>query len=992
MKLKKVILAIASCFCALSCAVGFGIIQAKAAEPIYDNPNIQEFYILNEKFTVPAIQVEIEGERHPLNSKVVFPDGSAYDAHSFVLTNTGIYTIVYSCEVDGKLYQTEKSFEVKARSQDLFTLKNATVKFGKSDYCEELVGAQFDGSVGMEVVYDNVVDLSDGTKEDLFLELVATAHTPKSSDFTRFIITLTDVHDSSNIVYIKTQCATSNSYYRTYMQAKTFEQRYVGLDNGYPHFGYDYGGTVLGHSFGSWYDTPELNAEQTIKLYWDNSDLALYTISYTGAKVKVSDFNDESYQEKLWGGFTTGEVKVKIALDGVSGSPRFVVKNINGISFASEYPQDNVAPKVQVELPENELPKAQVGKKFTLFDATVKDNLALKEVVTKVYYDYSAGGYVECSINDGAFVPNREGEYAIVYIAEDTFGNKTQEVVTVYAYKTLPELIVEFSDKSNEVRQKGEMFELRDYTIDGGSGGYKATFSLRKDGEEREISKMQISLMEIGQYEIVCKAVDYIGNVTETAYPLTIEEQTKLFLDSEIQLPKALISGQKFLLPIMEAYDYTGNTPVAVRPTISATIGGKAVDVAEDGTILPVATVDGEILTVKYTYNSGTLSNEYTKEIPVVIAKDSDGLAIEKYFTLEGFSSKALLDSIQFIASESKATTTFVKPVQAKSFSLEFFVDETLSNVSYIDFIFTDRIYKDISIQIRMNANGTMSLMGEKGKSVYFTEKAQKKTFAINYNNDKKTFSDLGGTAFGVAMTTLNDKEFTGFISNEIYLTIQMGTVKEDVNLFISKLNGQVISRATRDNIAPQIFLDSEIGGSQSLNDTVTIYESNAYDVLGYIKSFTVSVIHKETNTPLVSNDGITLQDVDASRRYQVSLKEFGQYQIIVTATDSNNKKAEASKNMFVSDTEPPKIKTDKSIVTQGKVNESISLPAMSVTDNYTAKDKIITYIVVVDPNESGKIYQSAFTPTMKGTYYVRYIAIDENGQIAMIEFSVQVG
>ena len=497
--------------------------------------------------------------------------------------------------------------------------------------------------------------------------------------------------------------------------------------------------------------------------------------------------------------------------------------------------------------------------------------------------------------------------------------------------------------------------------------------------------------MATGEYFIVCKVSDYIDNFTETSYPLHVTEQTSLFLDAEIQLPKAFISGQKFFLPIVEAYDYRTNTPKAVKPTITAKISGTQIAVSEDGAIIPTATSDNETLTIKYNYSYGALSNEYSYEVPVIIAKDSDGLAIEKYFYSENFSVDPLLDSIRFSASESGAITTFVKPLQAKSFSLNFSVDQSITNVSYIDFELTDKVYKNISVFVRLYSNGKMSVNGGTRKSVYFTEKDSVKTFGLNYDNDNKAFSDLGGTVFGMVTNLNSGGGFNGFVSDEIYVTVRLGTVKNSVNLFISKLNGQIISRATRDTVPPQIFVNPVLGGSHNIGDTIIVYAAKAYDVLGFVKEFTMTVVNVETGEVLKSVDGITLQDVDASKDYRVTFTSFGQYQITFKAKDSNNRPSEASKNVLIADSEAPIIEIGKAVVSTGKVNESIQLPAMTVKDNYSSSDKIRKYIVVIYPNGFGKICKEYFTPTMQGRYYVRYMAIDENGQIAMKEYKVDV-
>ena len=980
---KKLAVICTSLMLASFSAVGIGLLVGNAEEVSFGTVQLQEVYDLNATFNVPQAQVIQDGEVYQAESKIVFPDASSYESDSFVLTQEGVYTIIYYCKIGGEYYQKEESFEVKSSSESLFTIKNGSVKIGESDISHELCGAQIDGSLGLEVTYNRVIDLSESTKNDMFLEIVATAHEEQKPDFSEFYITLTDIYDATNTVQIKVHCAKTNSYQLSYSKAKACDKNWIG---GAPVSAI-IGGTVLKHSFGSW----DFTADNTIKLFWDNDDLSIYTYNSAGVKTEMADFNEESYITKIWDGFTTGEVQLSISIGDVTGMPRYVIKSINGLAFENDYPTDNIAPSIRVDLPDGDLPDAQVGKEFKLFSSVVTDNLAVNELSTKVYYNYASGNYVELAVIDGAFTPTRKGDYTIVYFAKDSQGNTDEKIVTITAYETLDPLVVMFDGKEVENRQAGEYFAMQNVAVTGGSGGYITNFYLRSDGNEKEINHDDIQLITPGTYTIVCVVRDYIGNVVECEYDIIVSAQSSLFMDSSFHLPKAFVSDQAFALPMPISYDYSTGSMVAVTPVVSATVDGNAVAVSQDGVFTPSISSEKGIANIKYTYSKGDLLGEYIYSVPVVNVKDADGLAMERFFVGDAFTSSANVSCIQFATTTSNSELSFVKSLQAKSFALEFITDATIMNTSCIDFIFTDKLDRNISVVVRMYPNGTMSVNGSKAKAVSSSVDEENQLYTIAYDNENFSFSDRNGSNFGIVSTTASGEEFKGFTSDEIYLTICMGEVRSSVNFSISKLNGQVITRATRDVIAPQVFFHSELGGMKSVGDKVTVYVAQAYDVLSTVNSVSVTVRNTTTGNYVKSDDGVLLNNVDGTKTYEITISEFGSYVIQVAAKDSANRVTTATKTMFVGDTIKPTIIVEGNISRTANVNETIILPNMNVKDNMSESDKIVSYIVVFDPNGLAKICVGGFIPMIAGTYVVRYVAMDENNQIATVEYSIVV-
>ena len=990
MKRNKIVFLLSSLLCA--CMAGGTAIWMTAADNkdtiTFDEIAIKEKYSVNALFTCPEIAAYKNGEPIATNCMVVFPDGSANYATTVVLNQIGEYCIEYSTVIDGTLYTQKEDFVVSNSSIDSFTTKDATIVQGNPtiEQYQALSGVCVSSTATGVVTYSKVLNLSESTKDDVLIDMLATPKNPgkpTNADFTEFYITLTDIYDSENMISIKVRDALSDGYTSSYIQAKAPKQSYYSPSSP--------SGCGTSHSF-SGYE----NSTASFKIYYDNAERCLYTTHALQGRLVINDFDNISYIDYPWGGFTTGEVILSISVGAMSSnSAEYLIKSIYGNTFSEEFPVDSFDPVIYVDEP-NVLPYALVNTPYKIFDYDAYDNNGLKSKEVKVYYRYGKGNPIDCSIKDGYFIPTRAGEYTLVYTATDIANRLVKKVVTIEALQELPDFMLSFDSEESREVELGSFFVLNDYSVSGGAGEYESTILLRQTGREdiHLLDKEFYFEYPVGTYEIVYRVTDYVGTKIEKSIVLTAVENTNCLLDKEISIPTAFVSGLSYKLPLNEAHIFVNNQKSFVKPSIKAFLKGSEIAVAADGSFTPVASKDGGIVTIVYSYRhtNGNVK-EITFERPMVIAKEGNKITQQKYFITNGFKAAETSNAINFTTAQSGATVEFIRAVQAESFSMNYQVDTKLYNVDYFDIILTDKYDFNNSITVRTYQKGSVGQVGGSfSTSIATATDGSYTKYTLYYDNTTFELSDSKDVTFAVVERNDAGLPFKGFAANEVFITIKAGNATGNFCVGISGIANQSVNRVARDAGNPQIFLNPNLGGEADFGSTVTVYKAKTYDVYSDIKSFTVTVRNMDSGEISKTIDGKELNGLSAMEDYAIALNQVGRYQVIYTATDSSGRTETVFKNINVFDKEPPMIKLNGTVPTDAKKGDAIVCPSVMVTDNISSSDEIMVYMVVIAPNgTSDYTTDYYFEAKQSGTYRVYYVAIDSNNLMSSLEFVVTV-
>lgn len=973
------------CACAVGSALSFrsnGTVEAEQ----YTEIDIKDKYCVGDSFKVPTMFVKLGEQNYQMDSVVIFPNGDSYSSDSFVLEEIGNYKLQYTKKVDDRIYKKQCIFSATLNSLGLFNFSNCEVKIGQSDYYNELYGIQVDGGSGTKIEYNRIIDMSKLTKRDLLFEGVVTSNEPSKSDFTELYVSFTDIYDEENQLIVKIKDAQNNSHYLSYIQAKTYGQIYSGLEEGRVNTNPRGGGFIIKHSFGCYYPTEKENAEGTIRLYYDNDESALYAMNRYGIVSQVIDFDNIAHFTKLWKGFTTGEVKMSIYFGGIIGSPRIVIKSINGIEFSSEEYSDNVAPLITLNEP-NVLSNAIVGKNYPIFSCDYYDNYAICDTSVKVYERYNVGNKAEVYIKDNAFIPTKAGIYTVEYKAVDFSGNTTIKTVEVNALSECEDISIQI-DKGKDTVNAGELFEIKPYNVSGGVGNYTTTIEVKKDNNVifHCNTPTKTKILESGTYDVEYKCKDYVGNIAFVSYPLDVVFSEKPLFVDKLYMPDAYIVGKKYQLPNYNAYEVKDGQSVALTPTITASIDGQAVSIDENRYFIPNTDNENSEIEVTYSFiTSKGQTDRITKKIPLIKAINNNKYNLEKFFKVDGINVSALSREIRFETTELYSKLDYIDSVQAINFVIKMGV--SAFNADYFDITLKDKLNYDISFKVRVFKNGNVSINdGEIKELKDFTLN----DFSFTFSNKKCILYDTKLNTVDSITKCLNGDDFKGFTSDEVFLSIEVYNSVTPTVFSIVQINNQIYSKIERDNIAPQIFIDDRVGGSYNVGDVVTIYAPKYFDVLSSIKIATVSVKEKSTNNFIVDKNGNTLKNVDINGNYSFELNAIGSYMVDYLVVDENDREVPLQKTLYVFDNVKPTIEIKGKFNDKAKVGENITLPEIRINDNGQTQPLMI--ICVIEPNGCKEILQDRrFTPKQKGIYTIIYFVMDENNRTSYYEKTIMV-
>ena len=199
------------------------------------------------------------------------------------------------------------------------------------------------------------------------------------------------------------------------------------------------------------------------------------------------------------------------------------------------------------------------------------------------------------------------------------------------------------------------------------------------------------------------------------------------------------------------------------------------------------------------------------------------------------------------------------------------------------------------------------------------------------------------------------------------------------VEFELYKVGNQLMMENDGDYTPPEIVLGGDLKRSVEKGGELTVCSAKAFDVLGFETTLSVSVR---------SGNEYILRNASCDTEHTVVLPEYGEYFVEYRAEDENYNINNYTLVVNVRDNVPPTIKvdTEERVVYAGS---SVSVPKAAVTDDVSV-DR--TYVFVIDTRNDMKDItgQSSFVPEEKGTYIIRYVAIDTAGNYAVVDAVVR--
>ena len=953
---------------------------------------------------------------------VVYPSGGVYGGEKFEMTQAGIYTITYHATVDGQsIEETRQYLAVRMPQNVVIPEGDATVEFGKyeveSPYTmkADTYGALVTLKAGQTFTFASTIKTANLTADYSILDMIVMPSVFKETDFEKLTVRVSDATNSDN--YVEILILSSNLLdgdgQISYVQAGANGQQLGGYEGTTFHTNSLSYGTAVEHSFRALARVGDNRKNHTISegsltIAIDNAEKKVYCGPYSNndtTMMMVNDLDDvANYKGNPWGGFTSDEVTVEVKADRfVKATGKVLIKSFGDYNFANEV-EDTVAPQINVNYNEKQAtPIAEVGKDFPIFAYAAKDALdAQLKTNVYVYYLDARGQKITVETDGKTFFAKYAGTYQIVYHAEDYSGNVSEKVVEVTAQEVMPNIYVSIEQPLVEAGayQTVAIPLASEVKAFGGSGYLSVERTVYNPKNQALDVADEMQLTMLGDYKVVYTVTDYLGNVEYGIMTVRSMPVEKPIFIEQPSFDAALIKGFTYELPMPLVIE-TANGEI--REVICKTY-------VNDTLVEDSFKASGEEMTIRYVAE-GVNGNETWQQTISVVNTDY-GKYKSKYFYSE--SDMEILDEksyIEFVFDEA-CEAQFITPLYSKGFALILSYNTETNNFSTMDFVLTDaNSKKTVTVHFFYNGDeGTwfMQLNNAVSKVPYVNSKDML-SFALS--TDTKKIIDTSGIEIATITAYDNGEPFQGF-SETLYWGISFGGVNEASAIRMTQLcnqslghNKSSIEKAT-DEIKPVILLDDVFYMRQKLGSKAQIPTAKAYDVLGQIKEFTITV----------EKGGVTLASGPATEALDLTLDTAGYYLVTYYAKDSNGNSERIPYTILVSDETAPDLTIKHNIKAEYKVGDVVKLPVYSATDN---GDNCYIQVTLILPNnelrllqysENGNItyllsrendlYESAFktgnpdefVALYKGSYVLRILAYDEyyNCTVKEIEFIVK--
>lgn len=893
----------------------------------------------------------------------------------------------------------------------------------------ELNGVKMTSTMdNQSISYKHTLDLNGFTSVDDLLTFAPIPTVRSAQDYTEIEVMLQDADDESNYLKVtfshnilfaagtNVRAATPN------INPSTGPTLYIGAFKGLTQDAYQ-AGTDFRH--------------RPIKLRYDVQKKLVSVITSAGETQNILDLDNEHNvgYGNAWKGFKNNRVKLTVTMKGfVAQEAQLMILNVCGQHMNDTSIVDETAPKFSFVEEASNVPAAQVGKKYPIFDAQCWDVVSGSvSYETKVVSP--SGKNVE--IVDGAFVAAENGYYTLTYTATDLSGNTTTETFKVLATNALPAINIEAEAASGNFIA-GENIPVYEAIAQGGSGLLNVTREVVRigGGESVTIKENEFKPMLGGTYCVVYTATDYLGNKATKTISYEVAQTQSVIVESITEL-KRLFDGVQVRFPEPIAYDYVtivGNK-LNAKYEISVYDKQNAKELLSDGVFTPDSDQYGDTVKVEYVIyanNDATKTNaiKYAYDVPLY-AKENDARAvgqIEDYFVFdkEAFTTSYNVDNdSEFMKfyTEQVATShsiSFANPLLADGFYMSFMFpageqnyrsftislrDSVNSQIGFdLELIdMTDTVDKNDMTYVRSGGvNYAMNGTGNTFKEVKNEETGEMETvefqsetpLSLEYKDGK--ILDYSGHVVLRPKVGFDGKSFSGFPSGKVYATFTFNDVTGKASLLMSQLCTQMLyieyddegeKMPFADLSEPIIVLSKDVRNDYLINQMVEVPSAMGFDVV--TPNVDVYVTVKSPSGRLIFDRVLATEDL------YFLLDSQGRYTITYEAEDAENGTRKVY-TIRAKDVTPPTIAVSATQLT-GSVGKAVAIPRAVLLDDVDQNPRLYvmiitpqaTIITLGEPTEENAI--DWYTFTEKGTYYIRYYAFDSTYNAAIKDIPVVI-
>ncbi|MBQ8308634.1 MAG: hypothetical protein IJX96_02245 [Clostridia bacterium] len=967
-------------------------------------------YTYGSTFTVPDCTFTVSGKQVATSATLTLPDGTQIKDGSVALTQSGKYTVGYFAMVDGKPYVKEYTFTVLGRTVD-YTGANTQVSYGNYNK----LGANTDGLIvrlgsGDKLTFSQLYDAEDLTREQTLVKGFVTPDSQGIADFSRFVFTLADAENPDIYVEIIGKFYDNISAHGlTYFTAAGNGQIHCGMEGNKLQVN-NHVGTPVPASFiakytgEGWGMQAPANASPDYRQFsfaFDNEARQVWA----GGKF-VSDLDDADYYSSFWLGFPSGKVRLSIEARNYSGlTANFCLTEVLGVDLTQTYYEDAEAPVISIENEYESMPDALVGGNYPVPSATANDAVSGNvDVKVSAWYNYGSNFPVQLDITDGKFATKKLGTYAIVYEATDFSGVTAKEVLWVSAKQELPAIEIVKPQTATESKI-GEWAEVPAPEATGGSGNLALRTVVKFGAEEWEIDG-GFRPEALGEYTVSFEATDYIGRKAVESYTLTVRENDTAVLVETPVFPKAYISGATYTLPVLYANDYSSGKLERKLCSVKVTSGSNEKTYQAGDTFVPTVENSGDTVRIAYLCGDDELT---AATVPTVIVWERGGLGMrlipKNYLYGESVTVSSVKAGdvtalkVEANAAAEKSGFTYINAQQAEGLALEFRTLVGASAFEALEVILTDAENPAIQIKATMQkADGKTRVIVD-GTEVLLNSDFDAQTSQVYEIGYAGSAFVINKTSLGVSRT-VDGAAFTGFPSGKVYFETNMLGCSQGAAYALYKVNGEDIS-LTNDNAKPTVAVLGEYGGAYSKGDIYSFASAVGCDVRAPYVSIFLTVTAPDGSI-VKATDGTLLDKVIPSKVYDAVLDQYGKYTVTYSAAEEAWQDQYGKKNLSydfeyfvtVEDEVAPEISFKGGFQTTAKVGDTLYIPDYTLSDNYSASDKIQVIKSVLTPNGVLEVFSeevNALVCKYAGVYEFRIVVIDEAGNTNTVKHKITV-
>ena len=1035
-RFRKLFIPIILCCCLL--AIGLLIVvtnkpqsaQAIEAEAV-TTPSVMSAYAYGSVFEIPSGKISYRGEEYSADSAyLITPDGAVHTESSYVLKKLGQYTVEYRATVgiSGKkvALKAYKHFSVTG-SKYVVSTDASQVSYGefksfvpKTD-AERKEGLIVSLAEGETFSWLEPLSLENGLNSIIKFYVDQTYQELAAGMIT---VTLTDCYDPS--VYISFNVDASYSQYIYYATASAYGKNNVGLEK--TELDKTYSRTIVnvdGTDYIKYVDEYGLpivgmgNRQYETEWRFNTTDNKVYVMRQGTSRGNfVSDLDNKDLYDKLFEGFTTGEVYLSVsASDYRKASVTIEIEEIfaqRGGALLSSY-VDDIKPVVYTETDLSGYDKIFIAKdeSVKIFSAYAYDVNLIGDVKSVVYFNYKKAGQTAVLIDNGSFTATKSGVYCVVYTAKDSYGNVGQLVVEYNAVDTDGEPTVKLTLDGNlsGSYEAGGRIALPTYSLDGLNGTTSTYINAKAVHESGRIFDIDVEANEFiplytGKYDIVYSYGDIVTSYELKKEITVVSSDTNVLFQTAPTVERYYIKGASYSMEKVYASTFRGDAPKLQLAEIAVRFDGVGDFIKASYASIEITGDDF----VQFRYTYGGVS-EFSDEIPIVDVGygDRTKFTVPKYFsgdfqyvlTNDGEEKNSSNRYLGFLRYTAKATGAqdgvlkmdYINAISLSSFKFEFSFIEGMGNFEKFSVILTDYYDGSNSVNIdwrELNGNILFKVGDMTEESIGYgfrDEEAYQSKRMISFAPSGSRFIESSGEGHEFAYNC-------GFTTDKCYLSVVFEGVTGDCGLDVYSLCGQSLySSMTSDESAPIVYV-SGIGGTYSLNQNITVPIPTVTDVLSPVLGANITVTLRDgSGDYLTAADGTSLNRAATDKEYVITLSSRGSYQLLYIAVDGYGVQTQKLITFKVDDITPPTITlsgvADGEKVT-AKQGDVITLAKYDVSDDVTTNCSVT--VVVFSPQSTAIARNaSTFVAEQKGTYKVCYQAYDEAGNYTLVSYYIVV-